>query len=241
MEIGPGGHSISVRGSGGHAPEWLVSLVRMIAVEMASTGPGSEAVVTRLTDALLAQALRQCLAEADRAFGGATAVSDPQIARALRLIREHPDRHWTVPTELDALPHGASRRISPRHPGGDPRDRAADRIRLRGFRDEGVPPAISNLTRGISKECADADRRTPRRLACGGRTRAKWRKPRRGPGLSERGSPSLGCRSARLGRWGEPEVGKDGARHEVKADVNPTDRHEPEGVVEEDADNAERQ
>jgi len=70
---------------------------------MASTGPGSEAVVTRLTDALLAQALRQCLIEADRASGGSTAVSDPQIARALRLIREHPDRHWTVPKMAAAV------------------------------------------------------------------------------------------------------------------------------------------
>ena len=94
---------VHLRGSGGRAPEWLVSLIRMIAVEMASTGPGSEAVVTRLTDALLAQALRQCLAEADRAFGGATAVSDPQISRALRLIREHPDRRWTVPEMAAAV------------------------------------------------------------------------------------------------------------------------------------------
>jgi len=80
-----------------------VSLIRMIAVEMASTGPGSEAVVTRLTDALLAQALRQCLVDADRAAGGSTAVSDPQIARALRLIREHPDRQWTVPKMAAAV------------------------------------------------------------------------------------------------------------------------------------------
>ena len=94
---------VHLRGSGGRAPEWLVSLIRMIAVEMASTGPGSEAVVTRLTDALLAQALRQCLAEADRAFGGSTAISDPQIARALRLIREHPDRRWTVPKMAAAV------------------------------------------------------------------------------------------------------------------------------------------
>ncbi|TMB62193.1 MAG: AraC family transcriptional regulator, partial [Chloroflexi bacterium] len=79
------------------------SLIRMIAVEMASTGPGSEAVVTRLTDALLAQALRQCLVDADRAAGGSTAVSDPQIARALRLIREHPDRQWTVPKMAAAV------------------------------------------------------------------------------------------------------------------------------------------
>ncbi|TMD50097.1 MAG: AraC family transcriptional regulator [Chloroflexi bacterium] len=94
---------VHLRGSGGRAPEWLVSLIRMIAVEMASTGPGSEAVVTRLTDALLAQALRQCLVDADRAAGGSTAVSDPQIARALRLIREHPDRQWTVPKMAAAV------------------------------------------------------------------------------------------------------------------------------------------
>ena len=34
-------------------------------------GPGSEAVVTRLTDALLAHAVRQSLMEADRSSGGA--------------------------------------------------------------------------------------------------------------------------------------------------------------------------
>ncbi|MBV9597840.1 MAG: helix-turn-helix transcriptional regulator [Chloroflexi bacterium] len=89
--------SVDLRGSGGHAPEWLSSLVRMISVEMASSGPGSEAIVTRLTDALLAHALRQCIIEADRASSGATAVSDPLIGRALRLIREQPERPWTVP------------------------------------------------------------------------------------------------------------------------------------------------
>lgn len=88
---------VHLRGHEGRAPEWLSGLIRMIAVEMASTGPGSEAVVTRLTDALLAQALRQCLLEADRAAGGSSAVSDPQIARTLRLIRERPDHPWSVP------------------------------------------------------------------------------------------------------------------------------------------------
>jgi len=88
---------VHLRGSEGRAPEWLVGLIRMIAAEMTSSRPGSEAVVTRLTDALLAQALRQCLIDADRAIGKATAVSDPQVARSLRLIRDHPDRAWTVP------------------------------------------------------------------------------------------------------------------------------------------------
>jgi AraC family transcriptional regulator, alkane utilization regulator len=94
---------VLLRGSEGRAPEWLVGLIRMIASEMASTGPGSEAVVTRLTDALLAQALRQCLLEVDHATGGVPSVSDPSIAKALRLVREHPDQAWTVPKMAAAV------------------------------------------------------------------------------------------------------------------------------------------
>jgi AraC family transcriptional regulator, alkane utilization regulator len=88
---------IHMRGSEGLAPEWLVGLIRMIATEMASSGPGSQAVVTRLTDALLAQALRNTVVEVDRSLDAATAFTDPQIARALRLMRDHPDQPWTVP------------------------------------------------------------------------------------------------------------------------------------------------
>src|SRR5438270_4306883 len=88
---------VHLKGTGGRAPEWLVTLIRMIAVEMASNRPGSEAVVTRLTDALLAQALRQSLVDADQTAGVSSPVSDPQVARALRLFREHPERSWTVP------------------------------------------------------------------------------------------------------------------------------------------------
>jgi AraC-like DNA-binding protein len=83
---------VHMRGSEGLAPEWLVGLIRMIATEVARGGPGSEAVVTRLTDALVAQALRHSLAEVDQS----AAFADPQIARVLRLIRDHPDQQWTV-------------------------------------------------------------------------------------------------------------------------------------------------
>ncbi|HYU63911.1 MAG TPA: AraC family transcriptional regulator [Verrucomicrobiae bacterium] len=88
---------IHLRGSEGLAPEWLVGLIRMIATEMAASGPGSEAVVTRLTDALLAQAIRHSLVEVDRTLDQAAAYSDPQIAKALRLMRGHPEHPWTVP------------------------------------------------------------------------------------------------------------------------------------------------
>jgi AraC-like DNA-binding protein len=94
---------VLLRGSEGRAPEWLVGLIRMIASEMASTRAGSEAVVTRLTDALLAQALRECLIDADRALGNTSAVSDARIARSLRLVRDHPDQHWTVPRMASAV------------------------------------------------------------------------------------------------------------------------------------------
>jgi AraC-like DNA-binding protein len=94
---------VHLRGSDGRAPEWLAGLMRMIAVEVATSSPGSEAVVTRLTDALLAQALRQALLEADASLVGASAVSDPEIARALRLVRERVDDHWTVPKMAAAV------------------------------------------------------------------------------------------------------------------------------------------
>src|SRR5207245_6090205 len=71
----------------------------------------------------------------------------------------------------DALPHGASRRISARYQGGRPRDRAPDGIRLRGFRDQGFPAALWNLTRRLSKECDGAERR-------------QWRKDRDGRHLT---------------------------------------------------------
>lgn len=94
---------VMLRGSEGRAPEWLVGLIRMIATEMASSRAGSEAVVTRLTDALLAQALRECLIDADRALGMTSAVSDARIARSLRLMRDRPDEAWTVPRMAAAV------------------------------------------------------------------------------------------------------------------------------------------
>lgn len=85
---------VHLRGHEGRAPEWLSSLVRMITVEMASGRPGVEAVVTRLTDALLAQALRQSLIELPA--GSRPAVNDPLVARALRMIRQRPGERWSV-------------------------------------------------------------------------------------------------------------------------------------------------
>jgi len=85
---------VHLRGHEGRAPEWLSGLIRMISVEMAGGGPGAEAVVSRLTDALLAQALRSHLLATEPV--SASPLSDPQVARALRLMRERPAAPWTV-------------------------------------------------------------------------------------------------------------------------------------------------
>jgi len=62
---------------------------------MAAGGPGTEAIVTRLSDALLAQALRAQLLRA----GDVTTLPlhDAQVARALRLMRDRPEERWSVP------------------------------------------------------------------------------------------------------------------------------------------------
>lgn len=85
---------IHLKGHDGAAPEWLAGLIRMIALETSTGGPGAEAVVTRLTDALLTQALRHHLLETDRL--AEAGVADTQVARSLRLMRDRPDEQWSV-------------------------------------------------------------------------------------------------------------------------------------------------
>jgi AraC family transcriptional regulator, alkane utilization regulator len=88
---------VHLRGGEGGAPEWLAELIGMIAKEMSRGGPGSEAVVARLTDALLAHALRYCLLESTAARQAPVgAITDERLARVLKLIHEHPERAWTV-------------------------------------------------------------------------------------------------------------------------------------------------
>ena len=94
---------VHLRGHEGRAPEWLSGLVRMITIEMARGAPGAEAVVTRLTDALLAQALRDTLLHIRDRSPNLGVVIDPQIARAQRLIRQRPDERWTVPSLAAAV------------------------------------------------------------------------------------------------------------------------------------------
>jgi AraC family transcriptional regulator, alkane utilization regulator len=86
-----------VRGSGGHPVPWLAATISMLSAETSSNAPGAEAVVARLADSLLTQALRVGLLELQaKDAPHVRALQDPQIAQAVALIHSRPGRAWAV-------------------------------------------------------------------------------------------------------------------------------------------------
>jgi AraC-like DNA-binding protein len=75
----------------------MQSVFRLMAVEAREFQPGGEAVITRLADILVIQAIRTWIETAPAArTGWLGALHDPQIGRALALIHRDPARPWTV-------------------------------------------------------------------------------------------------------------------------------------------------
>lgn len=77
--------------------EWMENTLRMMAAEAKELRPGGEAVITRLADILIIQAIRTWL-ERDRSArtGWLGALQDRQIGPALTVIHREPARDWTV-------------------------------------------------------------------------------------------------------------------------------------------------
>jgi AraC-like DNA-binding protein len=77
--------------------EWMQSVLRLMASEAGELRPGGEAVITRLGDILVIQAIRAWM-ESDPAAqtGWLRALQDPQIGRAISQIHRDPARNWTV-------------------------------------------------------------------------------------------------------------------------------------------------
>ena len=80
------------------ADRWLTPLVELVKAEVGSFEPGAESVVARIADVLLLQVMRHAV-EANNGHG-----LDTRVGIALRLMREQPQRPWTV----DALARHAS-------------------------------------------------------------------------------------------------------------------------------------
>jgi AraC-like DNA-binding protein len=89
--------SIHIQASESPQVERMQSTLALLAAEARETRPGGEAVITRLADILVIQAIRSWL-ETDPAArtGWLGAVNDPQIGHAISLIHAEPERAWTV-------------------------------------------------------------------------------------------------------------------------------------------------
>lgn len=76
---------------------WMPGTLALMAAEARSPRPGGEAVITRLADILVIQAIRSWL-ETDEAArrGWLGALQDPQVGRAISLIHDRPADDWTV-------------------------------------------------------------------------------------------------------------------------------------------------
>ena len=89
--------TILVEASSSPQAEWLQSTLRLMAAEARELRPGGEAVITRLGDILVIQAIRSWI-ETDPAArtGWLGALQDRHIGRAIALIHRDPARDWTV-------------------------------------------------------------------------------------------------------------------------------------------------
>jgi AraC-like DNA-binding protein/mannose-6-phosphate isomerase-like protein (cupin superfamily) len=89
--------TIRIEASRSPQTEWMQSTLRLMAAEAMELRPGGEAVMTRLGDILVIQAIRSWL-ETDPAAqtGWLGALQDRQIGRAISLIHRDPARVWTV-------------------------------------------------------------------------------------------------------------------------------------------------
>ncbi|WP_127501530.1 AraC family transcriptional regulator [Actinoplanes solisilvae] len=86
---------IVVPGEDGRPPAWLAPYVEVLRQEAFDAGPGSDVVMARLSDALIARALR---ATATDHPGWLAGLRDPHLAAALGALHADPAGPWTLRT-----------------------------------------------------------------------------------------------------------------------------------------------
>ncbi len=86
---------------------WLEKTLRSLASESAQNRPGSDILISRLTDVLFIQSIRAFISQikgCPETTGWLKALSDPEIGNsALSLIHEKPEAPWTVATLASAV------------------------------------------------------------------------------------------------------------------------------------------
>jgi len=87
---------VHVRGRSGHPPPWLAATLELIAAETGAGGAGAAVVCERLSEVMLAQALRIALLDLNDEGVGLAALRDAGIAPAVQAIHERPEHPWTL-------------------------------------------------------------------------------------------------------------------------------------------------
>lgn len=88
---------IAVDASSPPQAEWMQSTLRFMAAEAQQMRPGGEAVMTRLADILVIQAIRAWLEQGTAARSGwLRALQDRQLGRAITSIHRDPAHPWTL-------------------------------------------------------------------------------------------------------------------------------------------------
>ena len=87
--------TIHVPGDAGRAAPWLAPFIDALAAEAFNGGPGSDLVMARLSDALLARALRHLSDTVDQP-GWLLGLRDPYVAAALDAMHTDLAQPWTV-------------------------------------------------------------------------------------------------------------------------------------------------
>jgi AraC-like DNA-binding protein len=91
-------------GSPAESMPWIRTIVKLVKDEARGFRPGVETVITRLSEILFIQAVRDYLISSDDPHGGwFAALKDPQIGQTLALIQRQPEEKWTV----ESLAHRA--------------------------------------------------------------------------------------------------------------------------------------
>ena len=75
---------------------WLPVVLGLLADEVRHLRPGAEAVVTRLADVVVIQAIRAWLEAGGTGPGWLSALRDPQIGRVVALVHRDPGADWTL-------------------------------------------------------------------------------------------------------------------------------------------------
>lgn len=77
--------------------EWLEAILRRMVSESALERPGQRVALSRLTEVLFVEVLRNWIKSLGPGEGGwLGAISDPHIGPALKLIHENPERPWAL-------------------------------------------------------------------------------------------------------------------------------------------------